>query len=235
MVKDRSIFESRFLRKLRRNEDRILDFLEKENIGYCDDCLSVKLRIFPRQQVNQICRRLRVRGILIREKGLCLMCRKYKILNFHVKVLRRIEKMPQAPSEEKAPILEEEQIREIISEFLGIPLSKEKLSIFGKEKEFDLVNIEARVVGDIKFYRYSGATPSAEFSIICEYVWLMEKLEESSSSKWRKIIVGSGNRETFEKYAKNFHPWLGNVEIYFVDNKSKVQKIRDAVKLYAHS
>ena len=81
----------------------------------------------------------------------------------------------------------------------------------------------------------SGATPSAEFSAICEYVWLMEKLEESSSSKWRKIIVGSGNRETFEKHAKNFHPWLGNVEIYFVDNEGKVKKIRNAVKLYAYS
>ena len=60
----------------------------------------------------------------------------------------------------------------------------------------------------------------------------MEKLEKSSGSKWRKIIVGSCNRKTFENYAKKYHPWLGNVEIYFIDDEGKVQKIRDGVKLY---
>jgi len=41
MVKDRSIFESRLLRKLYGNKDRILYFLKKENMGCCDDCLLV--------------------------------------------------------------------------------------------------------------------------------------------------------------------------------------------------
>jgi hypothetical protein len=60
----------------------------------------------------------------------------------------------------------------------------------------------------------------------------MEKLEESSGSKWRKIIVGSGNKKTFEEYAKHYHPWLSNVEIYFVNDEGEVQKIRDAVKIH---
>jgi len=65
-------------------------------------------------------------------------------------------------------------------------------------------------------------TPSAEFSALYEYVWLMEKLEESSDS----------NRKIFERYAKNYHPWLGDVEIYFVSDEGEIQKIRDAAKLY---
>jgi len=189
-------------------------------------------KYFQGQQVNQICRKLQSERIIVREKGACHACGKYKTLNFLEETPRRVVKALGSSWEGISSALDEEQIREVMSRFFGIPLSKEKLSIFGKEKEFDIVNIEAKMVGDIKSYTYSGATPSAEFSTLCEYVWLMEKLEESSGIKWRKILVGSGNRDTFKKYAKNYHPWLGNVEIYFVDEKGEVQKIRDAVKLY---
>ena len=235
MVKDHSIFENRFVRKLYRgNKGRIFSFLEKERKKYCDDCLSLILRITPRQQVNQICRKLQYQGLIIREKGVCFKCGKYKIVNYlkELKLLNEAKRTLKSIAERRTLAFNESQIRSIISKFLGISLSKERLSIYGKEKEFDLVNIENRVVGDIKSYRYSGATPSAEFSTICEYVWLMEKLEESSREKWTKIIVGSGNREIFEKYARIYHPWLGNVEIYFVDNTGKVEKIRDGIKIY---
>jgi len=52
------------------------------------------------------------------------------------------------------------------------------------------------------------------------------KLEKSSDRKWRKLIVGMGNRETFEKYAKLYGPWLGDLEIYFIDNNKKLWNIR---------
>jgi len=36
----------------------------------------------------------------------------------------------------------------------------------------------------------------------------MEKLERASGEKWRKIVVGSGNRGKFEKYLKSsIHGW----------------------------
>jgi len=233
MTKDRSIFENRFLRKLHsRNVDKIIGFLEnKGNVGYCDDCLSTELGITPRQQVNQICRRLQNEGRIIRERGICAICMRHKILNFLVNKPKKI-KISQQALGTMSLTDEEEWIREAVSKFLGIRLMKEKLWIFGKEKEFDLVNIDARIVGDIKSYRYSGDMPSAEFSALCEYVWLMEKLEESSGSKWRKIIVGSGNVEIYERYARKYHPWLGDVEIYFINDKGKIKKIRDAIKLY---
>ena len=235
MVKDRSIFENRFIRKLYRgNKGRIFSFLKKERKEYCDDCLSLILRITPRQQVNQICRKLQYQGLIVREKGVCFRCGKHKIVNYlrEVKLLNETKRMLKSITERKTLAFNESQIRSIISKFLGISLSKERLSIYGKEKEFDLANIENRIIGDIKSYRYSGPTPSAEFSTICEYVWLMEKLEESSGERWRKIIVGSGNREIFGKYARIYHPWLGNVEIYFIDDTGKVEKIRDGIKIY---
>jgi len=51
------------------NKDKIIQFLGKAERGYDDDELSNILNIFPRQQVNQICRRLEKQGIIIRWKG----------------------------------------------------------------------------------------------------------------------------------------------------------------------
>jgi len=122
---------------------------------------------------------------------------------------------------------DEETLRKIISEYLKIPLTKAKVNICGKYKEFDIVNIEHKIVGDIKYYKFKGSTPSAEFSTLSEYVWLMEKLEKCTNTKWRKIIVGAGNKRTFEEYAKRYGPWLEDLEIYFIDENNQVQIIRN--------
>jgi len=123
----------------------------------------------------------------------------------------------------------EDVVREIMSDFLKIPLYKERLNIFGKFKEFDLVNVAYRVVGDIKGFTYKGEA-AAEFSNIFEYVCLMEKLEQYTGKKWRKIIVGYGRREIFERFKRRYDPWLGDLEIYFVDitgkKKYEIYKIR---------
>jgi predicted transcriptional regulator len=50
------------------NKDKIIQFLGKAERGYDDDELSNILNIFPRQQVNQICRRLEKQGIIIRRR-----------------------------------------------------------------------------------------------------------------------------------------------------------------------
>jgi hypothetical protein len=122
----------------------------------------------------------------------------------------------------------EEQAKVALSNLLGITLQKEKLTISGKSKEFDLVNIKARVVGDVKRLTAKGVT-SAEEADMCMYVWLMEKLEESTGWKWRKFIVGIGRRSIFERFARNYGPWLGDVEIYFIGDKGKVSKLRNGV------
>jgi len=119
----------------------------------------------------------------------------------------------------------EDDAREIMSLELGVPLYKEKIDIYGKPKEFDLVNIGHRIVGDFKHFRYKGSA-EAEMSNLAEYVWLMEKLEKYTSVKWRKIIVGAGNENTFERFARRYDPWLEDVEIYFITPRRKVIRIR---------
>ena len=62
-----------------KNSDAILSYLIDEVL--CDDCLSEKSGIRPRQTVNKYCRELQNEGFLKRQKSTCPQCRKYKIVN----------------------------------------------------------------------------------------------------------------------------------------------------------
>lgn len=67
------------------NRERIINFLS-ENSGkyYCDDCLSEILEIYPRQQPNQICRKLFVKEIINRStiKEECYYHKCQKLVNW---------------------------------------------------------------------------------------------------------------------------------------------------------
>jgi len=142
------------------------------------------------------------------------------------KLAERGETSDKEETEKSDDLNPEEIAKEKMENYFGVRLEKKRLNIFGKYKEFDLVNIEENIVGDVKHYTFKGSNPAAQFSTISEYVWLMEKLEQSSGKKWRKFIVGLGNRETFVKYAKQYGPWLGDIEIYFIDENGKLETIR---------
>ena len=131
---------------------------------------------------------------------------------------KRLSKKPRS-------VVVEEKARRIMSELLGVPLTKKKLNIFGIQQEFDLVNERAKIVGDVKLYETKTSSPTAEIDRISAYIWFMEKLELSSKSKWRKIIVGFGNRKIFQNYKKRYGAWIKDVEIYFIDENDKVHKI----------
>ena len=74
------------------NVYRVKDFLKEHQNAYCDDCLSAILKIYPRQQVNQICRE-RLRGEIRREEAECFECHKYKVVNWHEERKNIIESM----------------------------------------------------------------------------------------------------------------------------------------------
>jgi hypothetical protein len=63
------------------NAERILEALEKATGGCCDDCLSRRSRVEPRQQVNQVCRRLEKAGALTRGEGRCAACKATKTVS----------------------------------------------------------------------------------------------------------------------------------------------------------
>ncbi|MEM3245563.1 MAG: hypothetical protein QXN16_02235 [Candidatus Micrarchaeaceae archaeon] len=102
------------------------------------------------------------------------------------------------------------------------PLNKGNVSIKGKNKSFDLVNKDKKIVGDIKFYSMpESGSPSAKFSTLNEYAWLMQKL-----NGWRKIFVIGVNEELIETYIKRFDKWLGDIEIYHCSIDGKLTRKR---------
>jgi len=63
-----------------RNMEKIFRELEANN-KLCDDCLSMKCEITPRQTVNRLCRETDARGEIRRAKGACDICNKIKLVN----------------------------------------------------------------------------------------------------------------------------------------------------------
>lgn len=62
------------------NADIIMNFLKKQAC-VCDDCLSERCKIFPRQQVNSITRMLSVQNKVEKQKGTCVFCSKDKLVS----------------------------------------------------------------------------------------------------------------------------------------------------------
>jgi len=61
------------------NAEKILELLESLRGPACDDCVSTRAGVEPRQQVHQIGRRLAGNGTLRREKTVCVLCGSAKV------------------------------------------------------------------------------------------------------------------------------------------------------------
>jgi len=67
------------------NKQKIMNFLYQgndEEYGYCDDCLSNRLLIEPRQTTNRMCRELETERKISRIQSTCHICKNLKISNF---------------------------------------------------------------------------------------------------------------------------------------------------------
>ena len=84
----------------------------------------------------------------------------------------------------------ENKARVAIENELDMNLPSEKVRINGKFKNFDLVNFQNSVVGDVKYYKTTsgGNRPSAKFSILNEYAWQMQLLEKFDDKNLNKIM-----------------------------------------------
>jgi len=95
---------------------------------------------------------------------------------------------------------------------------EEKEIIVGKtKKKFDLVSEDNQWVGDVKYYK-NIQTPSAKFSTIAEYVWLLEKVKAKN-----KFIVFGNDREVPERWLLRFGSLVKEVKFYYFDGKSLLE------------
>ena len=118
--------------------------------------------------------------------------------------------------------------RRALENELDTILTSGKININGKIKSFDLLNIDENIVGDVKYYKMTsgGNDPSAKFSNLNEYSYLMQKLERYQKQKWQKILVIGEDQTMVTKYISRFDAWLDDIIIYFCDAKGKLSKMR---------
>lgn len=122
----------------------------------------------------------------------------------------------------------EADARLAMEEELGVRLPSGRLDVGGKLKNFDLVNEPQRIVGDVKNYKTTsgGNRPSAKFSVLNEYVWLMERLERFDGCKWRKLLVVGEDARMAKNYVNEFGALLGDVEVYLFVRGRGPERIR---------
>ena len=110
----------------------------------------------------------------------------------------------------------EEHARLACSRHWGVDLRSAVVEVMsGVSHQFDLVSTDGNIVGDAKWFR-NLAAPSAKWSVIAEYVWLLQHL---SSAKTRFIVFGQ-DREVPERWLKRFRPLTTGVEFYFLPDGS---------------
>jgi len=123
----------------------------------------------------------------------------------------------------------EREARQRMERELGLSLPDGGIDINGKCKRFDLVNVEHKLVGDVKFYKNTagGNIPSAKRSTLNEYVWFLQKLPKD----WSKFIVIGEDLSMAQKYVDDFSPWLDDVSIIFFERPDKLIYLRRASAL----
>jgi len=115
----------------------------------------------------------------------------------------------------------EQSVREFLSQKWKIPLKKGTLP--GVPKEFDMISLDGKIVGDAKYYTMvrGVALPPAKFATIAEYVWLMEKTKAE-----KKFLVFGNSREVPNKWLEKYQSLLHeNIAFYFFDEiEAKLEK-----------
>ena len=117
----------------------------------------------------------------------------------------------------------QENTKKALEKIWNVKFSEKKINIGGLLKTFDYVSEDEEYIGEAKFYK-SLKTPAAKFSIIAEYVWLLEKTNAK-----KKFLIFGNDIEVPERWLKRFG-FITNVEFYFYDMKELKLLSRNKLK-----
>jgi hypothetical protein len=106
----------------------------------------------------------------------------------------------------------EHYARTVCSKHWGVDLKSAVVEVTsGVPHQFDLVSPDRRIVGDAKWFK-NLATPAAKWSVIAEYVWLLQHLVGAQT----RFIVFGQDREVPVRWLKRFGPLATDIEFYFL-------------------
>ncbi len=205
-----------------RNRDKVLAFLEKVWPADASNAEIVsRTGIRPHQQVFALTRELMREGLI---KGIqggkdWRFALKKAITKGAAAALSRSDF--QASMSGASPAAEFEALaRKVMSAHYGTSLKPRRVA--GVPKIFDLVSPDGRIIGDAKFYTLvrGERLPSAKFSIISEYVWLLEK----AGAEIRFLVFGN-DRRVPQQWLERYGTLTRTVEFYFLDREGAIRSL----------
>lgn len=109
----------------------------------------------------------------------------------------------------------EELAREVLSKHYRAPLTEGKVE--GIPKIFDMVDLDGEIVGDAKYLTMvrGERIPPAKFSMISEYVWLLEKV----SAIHKFLVFGNDHRVPIE-WLKRYGHLVADVVFFFLNTQT---------------
>jgi hypothetical protein len=108
----------------------------------------------------------------------------------------------------------------VCSDHWGVPLRSAVIEIVpGLSHQFDLVSLDARILGDAKWFK-NLAVPAAKWSVIAEYVWLLQHVGAD-----RRFLVFGQDREVPQRWLTRFEPLIGEVEFYFLAERDGLSRL----------
>jgi hypothetical protein len=110
-----------------------------------------------------------------------------------------------------------------MSEHFGVSLAPG--TVPGVPKEFDLVSPDKAIVGDAKYFTLvrGQRLPPAKFSVIAEYVWLLEKTGAPT-----KFLVFGNDRQVPELWLTRYGKLAFEVAFYFLADDATLEQIHEA-------
>lgn len=127
---------------------------------------------------------------------------------------------PSAASGNITPIAFEAMACRALSVHYGVALAPGSVS--GVQKRFDLVSLDRQVVGDAKYYtRVRGiALPPGKFSVIAEYVWLLEKTRAPTT-----FLVFGNDRQVPVQWLHRYGNFLSGTAFYFLADDGRLEQL----------
>jgi len=206
------------------NTEKILLFLESQSSKrFTNSSIAAHVAVKPHQQVFQITQGLmkagKIRGVRRggewefwvdgqpdKEVAATQACNE-----------TAIAKERQENAEDSRLALSPAQFEVLASKVLSSRFGKalRPAEVPGVPKRFDLVSDDRSVVGDAKYYTMVGGEriPPAKFSVIAEYVWMLEKTGAAN----RFLVFGYDDRVPIEWLARYRH-LVDAVDFYFLSN-----------------
>ncbi len=114
----------------------------------------------------------------------------------------------------------EDLARTVMSQHFGLPLAPGQVP--GVPKEWDMVSPKGDIAGDAKYFTlvHGRRLPPAKFSVISEYVWLLEKTGAST-----RFLVFGNDRQVPELWLQRYGGLLSGVEFYFLADWGDLERL----------